>query len=123
MQLAYAARACSTGGTDAGDRLVVMVERFIQQRWSEPGFGVDAIASELGIHRSTLSRRFSAATGAPLIDSLVATRMQHAMSMLRGARKSVGEVASECGYGDANYFCRIFKEKIGMTPSQFRKRH
>ncbi|MFP6896602.1 MAG: AraC family transcriptional regulator [Roseibacillus sp.] len=42
---------------------------------------------------------------------------------LRGAKKSGSEVASECGYGDANYFCAVFREKGGMTPSQFRKRH
>ena len=72
---------------------------------------MDVIASELGIHRSTLSRRFSAASGAPLIDSLVASRMQHAMGMLREPGKSVGEGASESGYEDANYFCRIFRRR------------
>lgn len=24
------------------------------------------------------------------------------------------------GYGDVNYFCRVFKQKTGVTPSQYR---
>ncbi|WP_258223021.1 helix-turn-helix domain-containing protein, partial [Aeromonas sp. HMWF016] len=28
--------------------------------------------------------------------------------------------ASRCGYSDVNYFCRVFKQKTGLTPTQYR---
>ncbi|MBX3018144.1 MAG: helix-turn-helix domain-containing protein [Bdellovibrionaceae bacterium] len=36
---------------------------------------------------------------------------------------SVGEVARELGLEDANYFTRLFRAKLNLTPSEFRARH
>lgn len=40
--------------------------------------------------------------------------------MLKKYRFRLEEVASRCGYTDVNYFCRVFKQKTGLTPSQYR---
>jgi len=29
-------------------------------------------------------------------------------------------VAEECGYGDANYFCKVFRKSFGVSPGAFR---
>ncbi len=47
-------------------------------------------------------------------------RMQKARELLRNAELSITEVAVRCGYGDCNYFSRIFRKNNGMTPSAYR---
>lgn len=39
---------------------------------------------------------------------------------LHGALK-VGAVAEQCGFTNQYHFCRIFKEKTGLTPTEFAK--
>ena len=37
--------------------------------------------------------------------------------------KKVEEIAFECGFFDANYFSRAFKQAEKLSPSQYRKLH
>ncbi|MBV8198265.1 MAG: AraC family transcriptional regulator, partial [Candidatus Eremiobacteraeota bacterium] len=32
------------------------------------------------------------------------------------------QIALECGYYDQSHFCRQFKDAVGMTPTDFRRR-
>ena len=48
-------------------------------------------------------------------------RMYHAKEFLRSGYLSVCDVAKKCGFEDASYFVRAFKQKNGMTPNQFKK--
>jgi AraC-like DNA-binding protein len=34
----------------------------------------------------------------------------------------VEAIAGECGYEDAGYFSRLFARRVGLTPSQYRRR-
>lgn len=120
--LATAAQACQSLGAERINPMSTKVEQLIEKHWAEAGYGVDAIAAEIGIHRSTLSRRFAAATGSTLIAHLNAVRLQHAMGMLGDTGTTVAEVADRCGFNDVTYFCRVFKQQLGLTPSQFRRR-
>jgi AraC family L-rhamnose operon transcriptional activator RhaR len=38
-----------------------------------------------------------------------------------GYKKSVGELAEEVGFSDANYFSRVFKNAFGMSPEKYMK--
>jgi len=112
-------------GTDSETRKhATLIERAtdrIIESWADPAFGVERLAEELGIHRSTLSRRFRRVTGTTLIDYISAMRLQNAVSMLRETSLSVAEIATQCGYADPNYFSKLIKAKLGLPPSGFRK--
>ena len=41
--------------------------------------------------------------------------------LVRAPEKSVMEIAESLGYYTPTYFTRLFKEKFGVTPSQYRK--
>lgn len=42
--------------------------------------------------------------------------------MLKSTDASVTEIAASVGYGDINYFSRIFKKIMKVSPSGFRSR-
>ncbi len=66
-------------------------------------------------------RLFSAIYSTTPQQYLLSIRIRHACSLLREKTFSITEIAAKCGFNDSNYFCRIFKKNIGMTPSMYRK--
>ena len=100
------------------DRALATVHR----RWSEPGFGVEALAATLGMHRSTLAREFKAAQGLSPASYIAGLRAQNALALLKESTLSVAEIAAHCGYADPNYFSRVIRRHSGLSPLQFRRR-
>ena len=43
------------------------------------------------------------------------------MHLLQVSQLSVKEIAGACGFADCSYFCRIFREALGMSPGSFRR--
>ena len=113
-------------GTDSQSRrhatLIEKATEIILASWPDPAFSVESLASELDIHRSTLARRFRQSRGTTLTDYITAMRLQNAVAMLRETPLSVAEIAGQCGYADPNYFSKQMKIKLGMPPSEFRRR-
>lgn len=65
---------------------------------------------------------FKKQTGITPFTQLNNIRIRKASEMLRQSRNSVAEIADACGYENANYFIRKFKEMRGCTPSAYRKK-
>ncbi len=66
-------------------------------------------------------RLFSAIYSTTPQQYLLSIRIRHACTMLQEKALSITEIATRCGFNDSNYFCRIFKKNIGVTPSMYRK--
>ena len=49
--------------------------------------------------------------------------MENACYMLTHTDLSVGGIAHQVGYADAQYFFQVFKKNVGVTPVQYRKQH
>jgi YesN/AraC family two-component response regulator len=47
-------------------------------------------------------------------------RVNRAKFMLQNYGMSVKEIAANCGYSDAAYFCRVFRKITNLTPLQYR---
>ncbi len=92
----------------------------IHANWADPGFGIDQLAAELGMHRSVVSRRFHAAMGLAPSEYLSRWRVQNALSRLKETSQPIQEVAYDCGWEDANYFARCIRQATGLSPRQFR---
>ena len=50
------------------------------------------------------------------MEYLHSVRIQHACTMLHQGFSSVSDVAFRCGYSDAQYFSKVFKNRMGMSP-------
>ncbi len=47
-------------------------------------------------------------------------RIDKAKKLLKEG-KSIAEVATECGFSEYNYFCKVFRKHVGLSPSKFRE--
>jgi AraC-like DNA-binding protein len=101
--------------TRARRAFVFDVEQFCWQNLSRP-IGVEDMARVARMSRYHFSRQFERARGISPGRYLASLRLDEARRLLTGGGRTVKEVAERCGYGDANYFCKVFRRNFGVSP-------
>lgn len=81
------------------------------------------LAAQFSINPSYLSTLFKKELGKPFTEYITEKRMDFAVQLLTQTDLPVGTIAVECGIPDNNYFSRLFKAQLGMTPLQYRQMH
>ena len=81
---------------------------------------LDDVAEFAGFSRYYFSRSFKKQTGYSFKDYLCQKRLQVAMDLLIRSNIPMREVAIESGFGSVATFNRVFREKKGCTPTQYR---
>ena len=71
---------------------------------------------------STFLGVFKEAMGTSPIEYLLNLRMSKAAGLLLKSRKSISEIALDCGFNDSNYFSRQFRNYYNCSPREYRKR-
>lgn len=99
---------------------VSAVITLIQDNYGE-NLRVDNIADTLHLNRSYLSALFKQETGISIKQYLSSYRIEAAKNKLLKTGRSITEISYQCGFKDPLYFSRIFKEKVGCSPSEFRQ--
>lgn len=70
-----------------------------------------------------LARVFKKETGETLVKYITDKRIHAAKELLSDTKTPISQVASEVGYDNYSYFTKIFKEKTGFSPGDYRKHH
>lgn len=94
--------------------------KYIEDHYCDP-ITIQDIADHLNINRSYLHRIFKSFTGASIQSYLLDYRIRQACILLRTTGLSVRVVAHSVSYIDPLYFSRIFHQKMGVSPSEYRK--
>lgn len=94
--------------------------RFIEDNYDSPLTTAD-IAGSATISESECLRCFRSTIGAAPIQYLKQFRVQKAAELLESSGESVAEIGARCGFPDASYFTKTFRELKGCTPSAYRK--
>lgn len=82
---------------------------------------LDSIADNLGISSSYLSRLFKKKMGVNLQDFINDVRVEKAANLLVYSEEPLPRIAEYVNFPSQSYFGKIFKEKMGMTPRQYRE--
>lgn len=110
--------------TDDGMRnmdseVITAVMTYINNHYREELF-LEDVARFAGFSRYYFSRSFKRQTGYSFKDYLCQKRLQVAMDLLIRTNRSMRDVAIESGFGSVATFNRVFREKKGCTPTQYR---
>lgn len=98
--------------------LVQSTMAIVHARFREP-LKLQDVAREQYVNPAYLGRLFHTQTGQSFRDYLTKVRMRHAVQMLQ-EKRPVSEVAEAVGYGDPNYFSRVYKTQFGCSPTESR---
>ena len=83
---------------------------------------MDFLAEFTGISKYHLSREFKKLTGCPPVEYLIRLRMEKAKLLLAQTDAPLRVIAGQTGMGNEQYFSRVFHERTGMTPGQYREK-
>lgn len=84
----------------------------------------DQVADYFGYNYAYLSRLFKRKAGVTMNKYITDKKVEFAKSLIvENEKLSFKEIASMCGYADAKYFSRVFKNETGYTPSEYRSEH
>ncbi|WP_159349579.1 transcriptional regulator FtrA [Roseomonas harenae] len=103
-----------------GSRLSPLLDR-MRARAGE-AWPLDRMATEAGMSRRSLIRRFRAATGESPAAWLLAVRLARAKELLEGTSLGMEAVAAESGLGSAATLRAHFRTRMGMAPAASRAR-
>jgi AraC-like DNA-binding protein len=93
--------------------------RQMQSQYAAP-LSLDDIAANAGLSKCHFSRVFLNKTGIQPMQYLRKIRIEKASALLSETSKTTETIARETGFDNSNYFSRVFKALVGVTPIQYR---
>ncbi|WP_027400535.1 response regulator transcription factor [Anaerovorax odorimutans] len=79
------------------------------------------LSKKFNISSNYICNLFAKHYNSTLTIFLTNLRMNEAAAQIKASERPFKEIAIDCGYKDYFYFCRVFKEYYGITPSQYRE--
>ena len=93
--------------------------RYIQERYAED-LTLDDLAGSAGVSKSECLRCFKLSMQDTPYHYLLEYRLQRAAELLTGSSRPIGEVAQTVGFSSQSHFGKLFRERIGCSPREFR---
>lgn len=97
-------------------RAVHMVRKYYDQ-----GLTLEETAERLFVSEEYLSSQFKKETGAGFTETVRHYRIQRIKGLLLNTQLKLNQIAELTGYADPKYMSRVFKEEVGVLPSEYRK--
>jgi YesN/AraC family two-component response regulator len=98
----------------------IQVLDYIDKNIDKP-ISLKDMADEVSIHPNYFSDLFMKHIGERPISYLTKKRLEKVQVLLATTGRSVKDIAISSGFHDTDYFYRIFKKKVNLTPTQYRK--
>lgn len=114
----YLIRAIQIG---RGARKSVTVKealKYIGERFTED-LSLDEVSEYVGVTPQHFSKLFKEETGNNYMEYLTRLRIDAAKDHLKDGEMTVKEIGYLVGYHDPNYFSRVFKKTVGISPTEF----
>ena len=113
----YSFRLMGIAGEDS--RINSMI-RFIEEHYREDISAAD-LSERFGLSASYISSLLKTALGVRYSDYVAGLRLNHAKELLATTHMTVKDITVECGWYSQSYFTKLFIEREGCTPVEYRK--
>jgi two-component system response regulator YesN len=94
----------------------------IAQQMMDQTLTAGDVAKKVNMSSSYFSQCFKEIIGKTYTEYLRDIRMERAKDYLRNTTKTIQWIAEQVGYNDEKYFSRLFREHVGLLPSEYRQR-
>lgn len=104
-------------------KLVQSVQEFIRNHYDDAELDNQTIAAQFNYHPYHINRLMKAHTKKTLHDHLIDYRLHMAKNYLATTTLNVTMIAEKTGFSSYTYFIKLFRERTGVSPLQYRKTH
>lgn len=112
----------NAGMSSADKALLDKITHSIEENLTDPNFGVEMLADQVNLSRSSLHRKLKDLIGTSPTDFVRLIRLKKAADLITEGSYRIGEVCYIVGINSPSYFIKIFQKQFGMTPKEFEKR-
>ena len=105
------------------DSTILPALKFIESNYHNPGLTNSMLANECNISEVYLRKLFSKHLKTTPKQYNSDIRLQKAKQLLSEGILKINAVAENCGFSNPYHFCRVFKEKTGLTPTEYIKQN
>lgn len=112
----------ATEGTATDARYVQRLETAVFSRLEQSDCRLETVAGDLGQSPRTLQRKLQALYGCGFAEYVVDLQIRRARTLLE-AGASVKRAALEAGFSSQSYMSRVFRKRLGKSPSEYRTAH
>ena len=102
----------------SGKQLIDRIDAFINEHISEE-ITIERLCKEFGISRTRLYELTAPHISGTIGAYIRRKRLSKAKKLLKSGDIAIARVAEEVGFGDYNYFLRVFKKEFGISPKKF----
>ena len=100
--------------------MVQKAQQLILQYYDQ-GITLEEIAGKLVVSEEYLSTQFKKETGMTFSETVRKYRIEKVKKLLLETPFKLNQIAELAGYSDSKYMSKVFKEEVGMLPSEYRK--
>ena len=102
------------------DNFLMKLHEVVTENMQDPEFGLDEMAENLCLSRSTLNRKIKSVLNMTPNDYIRLERLKRAASLLKEDYK-INEVCYMVGFNSPSYFTRCFRAQFGILPKEVLK--
>lgn len=95
--------------------------QFVEEHLGDEHIDIASLAGQFAMSQSTLYRKVKAVSGLSPNELIRNIRLNRAAELLRRQDLTIQEIAWQTGFGSPVYFRTCFKERFGVTPSEYRE--
>lgn len=101
------------------DEFCLRVIEYLESRLYEK-INMDDMSRALSFSKSYIYKRFVTACGYSVVEYFTIMKITEAKRLIRESRKNFFEISQLLGFSSSHYFSTVFKQYVGMTPSQYK---
>lgn len=99
--------------------LVAYIKEYISEN-CEKDLSLDILGAMVYLHPNYLSKMFKEVAGENLSNYITDTKMKRAADLLLHTDLKIREVMNQLGYQKSQHFSKLFREKYGVSPREYR---
>ncbi|TNJ46033.1 response regulator [Tamlana fucoidanivorans] len=103
------------------EEFLLRISEYIRTHINSTDLSVEKIGKEIGLSRVQLFRKVKKITGVAPTEFIRNFKLEVAAELLIEDKYNINEVCYNSGFRDINYFRRCFKNKYGVSPTNYRQ--
>lgn len=97
--------------------------KYLENHYSSPNLTNTILARQCNVSEVYFRKLFTKIYGITPKQFIIDTRINRAKQLLTDGILKINAISESCGFSNPYHFCRLFKQKTGMAPTEFMKQN